>query len=561
MNRVRLSVTLTLRSPFLFPSLDAGGFGLDAVALRDRLGRPLIPQDQIRGVLRHALAEAMAAGAALSEADMKALFGEKSGDAAEDATTNFEPARGRLLFDDLATYDPLTPAQTMRVRIDGETGAADPGGLMFAELAAKPGAEVRFEGAATLLADDALADRAIAALKVATTWVSAIGAMKSAGFGEVVSLSVAEASRTPLTPATVAGPADRCCYLVTVDRPFLVDARRAADNIYVGSEIIPGAVVKGALARKLALMGEDPRYDGALSALSVSHAIVEGAEGPPPLSLIVAQGVVGDALRTPQGMGATIGAEPGRFSPDWKAADHTAALHALGRTKGTILRRSIRAHVAIDRASGVARDQLLFVTNAVDPGERRWRMEADFSRVAPAERQRLASAMLAGLDGVGRTGATLSFEQTDPVAAPPVIPVKWNSNCYAVVLQTDAVMCGPEDEAAAFNAYAAYWARACSGATLVNFFACQKLGGGYLGRRFQIGGHYKPFWVTEAGAVFLLSGAIKAQLEKLVRDRLPAPIIAGQATDWRTCPFQPENGYGAIRADYDAALAEAVKDV
>jgi len=138
-------------------------------------------------------------------------------------------------------------------------------------------------------------------------------------------------------------------------------------------------------------------------------------------------------------------------------------------------------------------------------------------------------------------------------------PVWWAEDHYAVTLETDAVLaCGGDAQ----DAYAEYWERVCSGAELVNFFASQRLAGGYIGMRFQMTpGRYAPFMLTEAGSVFLLKGDIAEGLQSLIHDGLPSPIIEGTVTDWRTCPFQPENGYGRIRADYNAALTKVVRDV
>ena len=49
------TLTLTIRAPFLFPGVAAGWFGVDRVALRDHKGQIIIPQDQVRGVLRDGL--------------------------------------------------------------------------------------------------------------------------------------------------------------------------------------------------------------------------------------------------------------------------------------------------------------------------------------------------------------------------------------------------------------------------------------------------------------------------------------------------------------------------
>jgi hypothetical protein len=263
-----------------------------------------------------------------------------------------------------------------------------------------------------------------------------------------------------------------------------------------------------------------------------------------------------------------LGGAPARFAPDWKAQDLAAVRGALGVGEPPALGRDPRMHVAIDRARGAAVDEMLFATDAVVPGEiapgraRRWRLEADFAAVADAEaRALLCAALEDGLDGVGRTGARLDFE---PVAADPVrapAPVAWRADAWAVTLRTDAVMADPEDGAEAWDAYAAYWARVCPGGRLESMFARQRLAGGYVARRFRVGDGYRPFWLTEAGSVFLLSGPIRDSLAALVRDGLPAPVVGGRPTDWRSCPYQPQNGWGEIAADYDARLVGEVGHV
>jgi hypothetical protein len=54
---VRIPKRRTVKSPLLFPSLDAPSFGLDRAALRDRNRCPLIPEDQVRGVTLQAVEE------------------------------------------------------------------------------------------------------------------------------------------------------------------------------------------------------------------------------------------------------------------------------------------------------------------------------------------------------------------------------------------------------------------------------------------------------------------------------------------------------------------------
>ena len=566
MKRIVLSVAVTVQSPFLFPDTVAGSFGLDRVALRDTTDRPILPQDQLRGVLFHACAEA-AAAMNLARDTRLAIFGRPSAEARSDdpgegpAPADFEPARGRILFGDLVAEQPGKGLRSMRVHIDPDTGAVEEGKLIFAELIAPPGAAVTFAGEAVLMATEAEAKVWLPLIKAAASWVSAIGAMKSAGFGEVTGIELHRVSDAPLPAQPVAGVAERQGYHLRFDRRFAVDVRRVADNIYVGQDTVPGAVIKGALARKLDLCGELAELAQAVTDLSISQARRVDAGAAVPASMVVApgSGTVGDALLVPPGKGAMIGGKPALFRCDWKPGAEDAVRQALRLGVAQAQPRSLRTHVSIDTTTGTAADRMLHAIDAVEPAGALWSCVVDYGAIAdPEARRRIAGSLEGGLDGIGRTGASLKLERADASPLPRVIPIAGKSDLFAVVLESDAVMASPQDGEDAFDAYRAWWARVLPGAQMHGHYATQRLAGGYIARRYAAGAGYRPFWLTEAGSVFLLQGNIAEALENLVRNRLPSPVIGGVATDWRTCPYQPENGYGEIRCSHDGALAVQV---
>lgn len=578
MNRIILSIDLTVRSPFLFSGISAAPFGMDACALRNGSGELLIPQDQVRGVLRHALEEVRltTGGKAFAQTDVATLFGEASTDPTKldpeidnlaSASANI-PLRGRLLFDDLVAAAPDAPyevGRAVRVEINPETRAAKEGHLMMVELAAPSGVDVAFKGRVILFATNDEAKTWLSALAAATSYVSAIGAMKTAGFGEVVDFVVSEVRRAALTPDNMPPvAAERCRYKLTIDRPFLVDSRRDADNVYIGSEIIPGAALKGLLARKLELCGKMPEKDEWLTKLAFSHAKPEGAGGVLPLSLVAANGKIGDALETPLGKGVMIGDFPARFQIDWKSDEKERAKELFAGAPTLNLDRDVRTHVAIEQEFGSAAESMLYVTNAVVPYDHSWIVDVDYSGVTDdAARARLRAMLESGLDGLGRTGASISLKPCDErTNATGVKPVHWQKDAYAVILDSDAIMVSPEDEKAPFVAYAEYWRRVCPEAELLNFYASQRLAGGYVALRgYEQDVGYRPFWLTESGSVFLLAGDIESRLTELVRGGLPAPQVDGKELDWRRCIYQPENGYGKIRVDYNAEPTQEVRHV
>lgn len=104
--RAEISVTLVLRSPFLFQGLNAAAAGVDARVLRDEQDNPIVPADQVKGVLRGACVSLMqATDGVVTAADLEALFGAESPPPAKDSGAAGQeqdrPARGTLVFGDL----------------------------------------------------------------------------------------------------------------------------------------------------------------------------------------------------------------------------------------------------------------------------------------------------------------------------------------------------------------------------------------------------------------------------------------------------------------------------
>lgn len=578
--RVVFDLTLTLRSPFLMRALHGARFGAGAAQLRDEDGTPIMPADQVRGIFRHALHELCAAtgGRAIGEALLRRLFGAKS--RGQDETGEHDrPERALLIFSDLRAPSLAGTAsgETTRIAIDDETGAARTGHILVSELVAPMGAEVAFAGTIVgLLADDEV-ETVAAALRKAMPLITAVGTAKSAGFGEVLAerSRIAVAADRPLAlPSGGAAAQARLAFRLTFDRPILVDAWQADRNMSVGAAIVPGAALKGALARKLMLAGEDPengRCSAALAALVVSHAFPESADGrisglPLPLSLVAGRGgdgiVIGDALGLPPGRGAMIAGRAAIFQPDWKPAWFAAAREALGHPPFDEPANIARAHVEIGDER-VAVDGALFTLVArsarLGGGPRGWRMTLDFAGIDDAAmRAVLLGLFRDGLDAIGRTGASAAVADLPGVEMPAIEPVPGGGNRFAVVLRTPAAMTDAAPGTSARAAYEDYWRQTLPAARLIDFFAAQRLAGGYLAMRRRAYGpqRYQPFVLTEPGSVFLLEGDVAGNLAHFARTGLPVPPLGGRQVDWRSCPFVPENGFGAIDVGYRRPGAE-----
>lgn len=588
--RLSFSVTLTVRSPFIFRGLEGTAFGIDTCHLRDEEGRPIIPANQIRGVLKEALGDLADAGAGVTAGEIVKLFGESSDDKHGEPGRSNDPRRGVIVFSDLTAVDRLQPSEeTTRVKIEDETGAVATGMLQVIELVAPFGAEVRFTGEIVVFRPVDDAKRLAGLFGRGLALVASIGAFKSAGFGEVVQerSGIAFTGSKPLAlPAAPKGGADFRRLRVRFDRPVLVDGDKIAANAVLGAAIIPGAVIKGALAERLARAGLTPSQGvlgEALAALSVSHAFPESEEAgkphlvPLPLSLVGGKdggGTLrfGDALLMDHDGGAMIAGRAAAFTTDWKGEWFGAAGKALGRPTGEEPPGLARTHTAIDSGTGTAEDQKLFTTIArsvmkSDGAPRTWLVDIDLARVPSGEGRELADRMLAavvadGLDGIGKTSAHADFDIVENAAPPVPCPVWEMEDHFAVMLTTPALMLDLKalvgddghwtmDPRAA---YAAYWRDVSGDFELVNFFAAQAYRGGHLARRHRLYGAnaYFPFLMTEPGSIFLIKTADRGKLAEICRHGLPLPELTGTTAppSWRNCPYMPENGYGRVIAEH-----------
>lgn len=620
-----LQVVVALRSPFLFNAEGGGLFGYDAVALRDASGAPIIPAEQIRGVLRAALrvlagtegaagpatgkglrpARAGRAPEILSSIDVDAMFGRESASSETGGEQN-APDRGALTTTDCRAEPTGETGVVTRIALDAATDAVEAGSLQTIELVAPLGSVVRFTGQIRLQAGDlACADRWTKALRLALGLVPAIGALKTVGFGEVVAeeTGITDAGQDqPLAiPQPEAARPARVGVRLSFDRPILVDTERLTDNLIRGRSVVPGAALKGALASRLRLLGVDldkGAWADALARLHLSHAFPENdakslADLPVPLSVCSVRTAHGyrfaDHLLVPRRSARLIGGSTPAFPVDWKSAAFAAFAAAGHMPAPAEIGDETRMHVSIDEDDLAAEDGKLFGTvrrtNLTRTGERRhWRGLVDVSGCPVREGQALLALLEGELEPLGRTNAVVSIEMTatEPssgdrfeslretaVRAP--VPVSADApDLFALTLLTPAmlvdagVVANRPDPRVGFDDYAAYF-RAKLGAELVNAFSSVRLAGGYLAtRRRMFGKTYYPFVLTEAGSTFLLRSPAPDNLRDALTYGLPpANQTGGAPPDWRNCPFVRESGYGECTLNLvdHAALHRELDDV
>lgn len=545
-----------VKSPFLFQGAVNSRLGYDAAALRDEEGRAIVPGTQIKGVFRAAM-EAMAS-AGYGGIDIVALFGARSETSDSDVDA---PNRGAALFGDLTATGELDATATTRIALDLETGAVSRGALQVVELAAPSGAIVDFAGTLVIrypvgLAPSGVEDAIGKALKL----IPSIGAIKSAGFGEVVpdgcSITERVQERQVLVPQNPQPNAeDRLAFHVTFDRPIMVDAWRADHNIYKGSTIVPGAAFKGAVAERLRIGGANPSsgvLEKALSAMRFSHAfpIVEGerANLPLPLSLICDEAgeTFADIASWQLGEAPLFGGRPAEFVASAKDGIRKKARDRL-KLPSWRTQTLERTHVTIDSDSLAASEGQLYSAELTATKGTVWLLEVDCGAVEDRkEAARIISAIGNRIDGIGRTAATAILETAANRRLPEV-----EGDEATLCLVTPAVMFdGAIEGVPMHERYAGYFRDLLDGAVLENFLAARKLAGGYLASRYRpYGQTYYPFVLTQPGSVFMVklpTQKSRVAVARALRFGLPAPRIAGREMDWRICPFVPENGFGEV---------------
>lgn len=523
---VAWKLRVVLRSPFLIPGVSASATVADAVPAVNAKGKPIIPGSLMRGLFRDAVETAC------GETKRDVLFGRKSGN---EENGDYEPHRRVLEFSDLVGERCGNKPQFARVSIDPDTGAAKEGHLQFIELAAPPNCLTVFEGAVTC--SDSTINDALATLEKAKKLIHAVGSHKSSGFGEV-----AEIILTPMVAANPTSAQDDEKFRnwvelrFTLDRPFLVDAERSTANRFRGSEVIPGAVFKGALARAL---GDDAA--DWLAKIHIGHAHPAPKDKAPypvlPFSLALIDDRPVDMLHEGK-EGVPI------FETDWKPKHRKAIYQALGMGGEPFVPRDVRVRTKMNYHSGVVAYEIdpetkegagqLFSYDAVEPGEHqwvaRWRINDD------SHADRAAAILCAGLPGIGKTRAVaiaVSFTAVEEQAPKPD-----EGGCFTLTLLTDAAQ-GLD--------YPAYWQ--ALGFELVDHFAKQRLAGGYQALRYPIDkGKYRPYVLTRAGSVFKIKGDA-AKVAEWLRQGLP-PVAPFDQRSWREFPFGRENGFGAVSAGH-----------
>lgn len=594
-----LSISVTLRAPFLIAGTERPVYGIDIFQIRNAAGLAIIPDTHFKGMLRHAWASALGT-------PPEDLFGfdvpvEASSlnnpEAAEDEPRQIPPRfktekNGRLLFNDLVAENTKRedqPRRTTRVSIDDATGAAKQGHLLTVEQVAPPRDTVTFTGTALLWAGskagagsrtpaevkaEALADaiKVAAGLQTAATHIAAIGRFKTVGYGEVVGITVAVTGSDAFADTATHTPA-RQSLTFGLSKPAMVAARYGDSNTLDSADRIPGGVIKGALAKHLQNLGYDLLKDPmakALSALVIGEAVPTHSDPDLAYSSFVlpldhVEFGKAPPVRWP---GAPNFADPPtyadesnlpRFSGDMKTYVPPASLP-----------RETRTRLAINEETQAARTGALFTQTLVREGGVTWTCTVDSSACAPSiELNHILNALLHGPTTLGKTNARMKPIKLAPDSA---TPPRLLGN-VRVTIETPTLMIREKDMASPADyekALRDYWKEATNNqydiATetvdglpdVPQMFVQMEFRGGFEARHYRYFGDdvVEPFVLTKPGSVFVLKpvGATDntATLKTLVKTGLPVgnwetgALKTLSRVEYECCPFAPQNGYGAI---------------
>lgn len=531
------SVLIDVRSPVLCAGLTPAGLGVDSSFIRDENRAPIIPSDHLKGLLRECWT-----------GDCVDLFGS------EPDSGTLTPKRGHVFVSDFAVQKKRSRGETTwgdfeesnntttRIHINPETGTADSGGLQVIELIAPYDDELRFSGRIVIHSDF----DPEGSLKNALQKISAVGANRSIGFGEISKITLALEGGTPNqnTPLTE-------WFELSVDRPLMVGTQMLEENVFHSDDIIPGGAIKGMLANALERGGKMSKPVGeALSKMRISHAFPITKEGirhglPAPLSIVSVGDRFQDILRD------SITDDVPLYNVDWKPRHYSSLSPQLGNVIDQQMTRIQRTRTKID-ANGTASDSSLFVYHSTPSRHscgtfRKWRFTVQ-PQTDPNTASIILDTLVGELDGLGKTDAIASISPTKSFASGYV---KNAVEPSALVLLTPALMIDPDDVGAMAKSeqYSNYWKKVFDEPGLqVETMATETLAGGYQAKRFRRGSSalYRPWLLTSPGAVFRFSGEFDQQKLLSFIDRgLPKPAYAADL-NWQNCPFLSENGHGEV---------------
>jgi hypothetical protein len=592
-----ITITLGICGPFLCSGTAPVSWGFDATFDRDYLGCPYIDRSHIKGKLREAMKEI-----GTSDNHLNEWFGKEG-----------PMENGSLFFSDLRLKETeleekLTkiPSEDKlhRIAMDTVRHVVKPNALQVMENAFPGGRNASGEEKSYIWAGtisyialtDTDANNIHKEIQLGLKWMTRLGAEKGIGFGRLKSVDAElmepKAIELIHSPAAKASP-QFTLSITTDDVLMLGDIRIKESNYQESIEYITGNAIKGALAQALnmacgvcpvtkpidvenkAINNEKafPLLAKYFSAIRITHAYPSLTEKRPvviPYSVVVAGEKHYDIALKKDAI--LPGGNLPAFQTDWKDEDYP---NGFGWATP---RRFAKTRTAIDDVSRRADDGHMFVYQYVCPKNED---QKDISWIGgvylddipandlPALQSELKCAFgLLKYLGKRAGRVTVDIKQEAPKPFKTIQPLP-ESDTVIISLQSDAMMVNPEDllkngqtAGQLLTLYNAYWEEVSDKVfTLSHFFAMQKIRGNFIRRKKDESSPYYPYYLTEAGSVFVLTVKDKGKAQKLFAEwektGLREPAWAKHKYGdplWIKCPYVRENGFGEVIINADLGL-------
>ncbi len=584
------NIILYLKGPILSKGT-TNTMGLDSIFYRKSDGLIALKGSHVKGKLRDSFHD-LEKLVNLNNFTIDGWFGKKMQEA-------FDTGKGKLFFSDFdlmeTNIQKLKPST--RNSIDRKTGTARDKFLQINENLFVSGSTSAWKGCIQFWAENDKEASSIAeSLKVGLKWIGGFGSMKGCGFGRLTKIDVQLNPNKQKTEIAITNTTREYHLTIRMIDDLFVGGKVNSSNYRESVKIISGSVLKGSVARAIndlcgAELNEDinnenknvysqfPNLATNFSKIRFTNAFPSGDETKRPVFIPMST-VYSDnkeykdvAHVNKFALDHTTKKAP-TFRIDWKGSEYIEK--EFGWEDCITINKT---RTSIDIKSRTASENQLYTFQYISPYCNYSGTKANKKRIIwisniifPKNNTRetaseLFDAIQQAWKYLGKRDSRFDFKINQGLATSAI---KERSETIiddhaVVVLQSDALLFHAFKQSNLENLrelYNKYWSEATNGNMyLVNFFARQKMVGGYFGHQYKQlhNNRYYPWVLTEAGSVFVLKAydndLANTQLSRLKIDGLPLPIdIASEVENlgisdgdsWKVCPFVAENGYGEI---------------
>lgn len=607
-------IHLTLQGPVLSQRSGSREHGIDTAVLRDEAENPALPGSLIRGNLRQVwkmFNQDYPHSGCPDQTQIDAWLGQPSPESSSD-----EPMRAKLFFshqwvsvvkkkEEKGNEEEKEEEKEKiqhRIKIDTDTGTVEQGALQVIETPFLSGESVIFSGSIRAHLDDATEAKILQKwLCKGLNYISSLGALKGVGFGRLLKVTVSDAILAQTLPTQKLSSTGRFGICLKLDRPFCFARHHSADdNRFESEDFIPGAAIRGVLAK--VFYGKNKtkykKLEDNFSKVYITHAqpVCDLDEIPKrntrpfaiPLSFVTVKDDKNNLhlydVATCENPGLIHGKAP-TFQPDWKSTDWGKANTFCHRS--ALPERQIEVHTAIDYDTNTAKESALFSLETVSPytfddgkNNYRWLANVDCSQANKADREevltQLQELLSQGLDDLGKTKAHAEVSlHSEPYPYSVVCNEKVETGqSLILVLQSAARLLPKPYDIAPSNdgktlkkSYRAVWKTLSGDSLELSYFYAQQqlVGGQYLWQRFwKDRKTYNPELLTVTGSVFVFevrnAEVAQKHLNAWLARGLPQHPDALDGDDWKKNPFMAANGYGEIAINPQWAMDLSVQD-